>query len=251
MPWRSDSDLEARVCRWEVSIAGEVFQELKKLARKAGVSIKHVVLAAHLRVMALLAGQEEAVTGVVANGRVEAEDGERVLGLFLNTLPFRLQLHGGNLDDLVRQTAAAEYALLPYRRFPLAELQRMNGGSPLFVTLFNFIHFHVYRQLYQISGLRMTGGGFEQTNFAFVANFQLDPLERSLHLGLSYDEALIEKDQIEAIAGYYRKALECLAYKPEARYEWSPCCLGRSVSRSCGDGRNGGADCCSDLAGAV
>ena len=90
------------------TIPTEVSQSLKRLGKKAGVPLKSVLLAAHLRVLSLLNNQTDVLTGLVSNGRLEETDGERVLGLFLNTLPLRLQLTGGTWLDLVRQVFATE-----------------------------------------------------------------------------------------------------------------------------------------------
>src|SRR5262249_52052078 len=74
----------------------EVAEGLKLLARSAAVPLKSVLLAAHLRVLSFLSGQLDVITGLVSNSRPEENGGERVLGLFLNTLPFRLKLSGGS-----------------------------------------------------------------------------------------------------------------------------------------------------------
>src|SRR5690606_18645636 len=66
----------------------ELLTRLEDFARTAGVPFKSVVLAAHLRVMSLITGSSDVVTGLTANGRPEETDGADVLGLFLNTVPF-------------------------------------------------------------------------------------------------------------------------------------------------------------------
>jgi non-ribosomal peptide synthetase component F len=97
--------------------------------------------------MRLLGGQSDVLTGVVTNCRLEESDGERALGLFLNTVPLRQSLTGGSWLDLVRETFAAEREMLPHRWFPLAEMQRRLGGRHLFEAVFNFVHFHVYESV--------------------------------------------------------------------------------------------------------
>ena len=114
----------------EVPLAREVSDRLRQLAQSAGVPLKSVLLAAHLRVMSLLSGQSDVVTGLVTNGRPEEMDGERALGLFLNTLPFRLKLSGGNWVDLVKSTFEAEQELLAFRRYPMAQIQKDLNGQP-------------------------------------------------------------------------------------------------------------------------
>ena len=97
MPWSQAGNVEPQPRTLKGDIPKSVAERLSALARALGVSIKLIALAAHIRVMNLISGQLDVVTGFVANGRIETEDGERVLGLFLNTLPFRIQLRGRKL----------------------------------------------------------------------------------------------------------------------------------------------------------
>jgi len=202
--------IEAR--RVEAILQDELMQGLKLLCVDARASMKYVALAAHISVIGLISGQKDIVTGLVSNGRPETESGEEVLGLFLNTLPLRIQLHGQRWIELVRDVATAEAALLPFRRFPLAEIQRIGGSKPIFETLFNFVHFHVFRELDTIKGIRVTNaGGFEQTNFPFVTTFSLDPLGEKLRLRIDYEGTFIKNEEVDAILNYYLAALHFLA----------------------------------------
>jgi microcystin synthetase protein McyA len=74
--------VQPRLLDREVRLGGEVSAGLRKLARSAGVPLKSVLLAAHLRVLSVFSGQRDVLTGLVSNGRVEETDGERVLGCF-------------------------------------------------------------------------------------------------------------------------------------------------------------------------
>jgi amino acid adenylation domain-containing protein len=203
-----------------VPIPAERADGLRRLAQRAGVPVKSVLLAAHLRVLSLLSGDPDVMTGLVSNGRPEEEGGERVLGLFLNTLPVRARLEGGTWIDLVRQVFAAERDQLPYRRFPLAEVQRMAGGQMLFETVFNFVHFHVYESIGGLRGLDvLAGGGFEEANYPFAANFSLAGTAGPIEMRFDYDATEFGEEAIRTIAGYYERTLSRLAEDPEARYE--------------------------------
>ena len=85
-------------------ISPEQVEELQRLARRAQVPIKSVLLAAHLKVLSLLSGQSDVVTGMQVNGRPEREGGDEAYGLFLHTKPLRLRLEPGTWLDLIRQT---------------------------------------------------------------------------------------------------------------------------------------------------
>jgi amino acid adenylation domain-containing protein/non-ribosomal peptide synthase protein (TIGR01720 family) len=204
----------------DVPLSPEICEGLKQLALSAQVPLKSVLLAAHLRVLSLLGGQSDVLTGLVANGRPEQTDGERVLGLFLNTLPFRLRLSGGTWIDLVRSVFEAERELLPHRRYPMVEIQRRKGGQPLFETSFNFVHFHVYQRVLGLKNLQLLGGKFfEQTNFTFVADFSLEPNSSQIELSFAYDTSKLCSQQINRISGYYVRALAAMASEPLKRYE--------------------------------
>ncbi|AGP35405.1 hypothetical protein SCE1572_13250 [Sorangium cellulosum So0157-2] len=198
-----------------VPISAETSAALKVLASAAGVPIKSVLLAAHLRVMSLLCGQPDVVTGLVVNGRPEMRDADRALGLFLNTVPFRQAVCHATWLDLARDVFANERRMLPYRRYPLAHLQR--HGTPLFASAFNFTHFHVYDGLDVLGVARFKDGRFfEHTNLALTAHFSLSLGRSDVELQLLFGAPDISSAQIEAIAGYYARTLEAMARAPSA-----------------------------------
>jgi amino acid adenylation domain len=218
LPQWSKSHNLTNNCDYLVPLSLQISQNLKQLSKKMGVPLKSVLLAAHFRVLNLITNQTDIITGLVSNGRLEDTDGERVLGLFLNTLPLALQLRGGTWLDLVRQTFDIERECLSWRRYPLAELQKTFGGQPLFDTAFNFIHFHVYQGIIGVKDLEILGGKFfNQTNFTLLANFSLHPLSSQIELTLKYDGNLLGEKQIEMIGGYYQKALTAIANQGELR----------------------------------
>jgi amino acid adenylation domain-containing protein len=212
-----------RVLTRGVRIPPEVASGLANLARQTAVPIKSVLLAAHVRTLGLLSGQAEILTGLVANGRPEEAEGDTILGLFLNVTPFRYSLAGGTWIDLVQAAFDAEREALPFRRYPMARLQRSLGGEPLFETCFNFVHFHIYENVRTLPGIEVVDARFdEQTSFSLVANFSLGSTsERSMVLDLSYDPGRFGEDQIHCIAEYYSRCLEALATAPESRYEYT------------------------------
>ncbi|HVT17364.1 MAG TPA: amino acid adenylation domain-containing protein [Thermoanaerobaculia bacterium] len=215
--WPAPAMRVARMGRQAVDVPAWVLAGLARAARDAGLPQKTLLLALHARVLGAVCGSAEVVTGLVANGRLERRGGERVLGLFLNTLPLRLGAGGGTWIALGRRAFQAERDAVPYRRYPLAELQRALGGRQLFETVFNFVNFHVYQGLAGVAGLEALDGLFyEQTNFTLAANFIQDPLAGGLRLHLDYDAARCDDAQGQTIAGLYLAALEAFAAAPDS-----------------------------------
>src|SRR6185369_14181156 len=163
----------------------------------------------------------DVLTGIASHGRPETADGERVLGLFLNTLPFRQELSGGTWLDLIQNTFQAEHELLPFRRYPMAQMQQDTGDdTPLFEVLFNFVHFHVYEELQNVSGLEVLGlDGVAETNFTLEASFALALEGSQIALELRYDAAELSAEQIDALSGYYERTLLAMTTNPHERYD--------------------------------
>jgi amino acid adenylation domain-containing protein len=199
-----------------------VVEGLRQVARHAEVPLKSVLLSAHLRVLSRLAGRTDVVTGLVSTGRPEQVGGERILGLFLNALPFRLDLAGGTWSELIAQVFAAEREMLPHRRYPLAEVQRRLGGETLLETDFNYLHYHVLEEVE-----RLAGGGinvlsmdyFEYTNFALSVTFGLIAHGSALSFSLAVNPRVVEKSRFQRMAGYYLRALAAIAEAPHGRYD--------------------------------
>jgi amino acid adenylation domain-containing protein len=201
-------------------LPAELADALGRVARRAGATLKSVLLAAHLRAMGAAAGTDDVTVGVVANGRPEGGDGERVLGLFLNTLPLRLRPGRGSWLDLVRAAFDAERRMLPFRRFPVAELQRMRGGEPPFEVLFNFVHFHVMDRVAAEEGgrfvrARSTG----TTNFPLGVTFAQGAGGAGVQLAVEYDAARFSDAQVERLLAAHLAVLERMAADPDARHD--------------------------------
>ncbi len=204
----------------QVTFGEELSQSVRHIAQSASVPVKSLLLAVHLRVMAVLGGDDDVLTALISNGRPEEEDGDRLLGLFLNTLPFRMKLRAGTWNALVRETFQAELDQLPFRRYPLAELQRRQGGQPLFETAFNYIHFHVYENVAQASNVTVIDYvDFEETDFPLMSNFVMEPGSNVLQLYLNYQPAEFSYAQVKTIGEYYERCLKSLVANPEQQQQ--------------------------------
>ncbi len=218
--WPVEGKLAGRARDVVVAIPGETLDGLRAVSRAVGVPLKSVLLAAHLKVLSRWTGRREVITGLVANGRPETEGSDRALGLFLNTLPFRAHLGAESWAGLVRATFETEREMLPHRRFPLAELQAERDGGPLFDTVFNFVHFHVYQAVQEAPGVELLDWyGYEETDFPLGPSFQLDPSGTRLDLRLSYQESEVDSRQAEAMAGTYVRALAAMVSAPDVLHE--------------------------------
>jgi amino acid adenylation domain-containing protein len=202
--------LEVR--RLAVPITQENSSRLKAAAREGGVPLKALLLAAHMKVVSALSGQREVFTGLLINGRPEIRDGEQLIGAFLNTVPVRMNLESGTWADLARRAQEAETELLPFRRYPIQELQRLHGAERLFDTIFNYTHFHVMGRLPEISGLEVLDvRGSEQTYYPLTAQFSVNEFTSRIELALDYRTLTLDEDEVRKIALCYGRVVAAIA----------------------------------------
>ncbi|MCU7645699.1 non-ribosomal peptide synthetase [Pseudomonas piscis] len=119
-------------------------QRLRQQVRHHGVSAASLFHLAWALVLGRTCGRDDVLFGTVLLGRLQAGAGaDRALGMFINTLPLRLQLAGLNVVDGLRQVQERLSALLAHEQAPLSLAQRCSAvapPTPLFNALLNYRH---------------------------------------------------------------------------------------------------------------
>ncbi|MEU0254907.1 amino acid adenylation domain-containing protein [Streptomyces sp. NPDC006184] len=214
---RTDEDLPEVVIH-DVGLPEGLSARLIERAHQLRIPVKSLLLAAHTAVLGFVAGTNDVLTGYEHSGRPEAEGGETVPGLFLNTVPFRLRLpEKGTWADLARSVYEAESDMLPHRRFPMAEIKRAVGNRDmLFETVFNFTHFHVLKSLGERDGFALVRSVVNaQTEFPFRAEFSQDAVSDEVLLSIHYHPDVFDAARMARMGTYYTQALALLAADPE------------------------------------
>ncbi|KAB8192907.1 AMP-binding protein, partial [Lysobacter maris] len=194
------------------------------LAQKLGVPLQAVLLAGHYKVLSAFSGSTSAFTCVTHNGRPETDKADRGLGLFLNSLPLAIDVESGSWESLIRKAAACSAAAVPYRRYPMLNVQQDIGRTLESVT-FNYTHFHVYNDMQEASGdqLQVLGSsGFERTNFDLQVDVARSVGDDMLRMALVYDTGAFDEALIRRIASYYLTAYERMLADPGAAHDGSP-----------------------------
>ncbi|WP_064273689.1 non-ribosomal peptide synthetase [Streptomyces sp. RTd22] len=128
----------------QATVETELADAIREQARRAGVSSASVCHLAWSMVLSRLTGRSDVVFGTVLFGRMQAGAGaERGIGLFINTLPVRVEVGAQGALDAVRDTHGLLAEVLRHEHAPLVVAQRCSQvppGSPLFTTLLNYRH---------------------------------------------------------------------------------------------------------------
>ncbi|HKV06813.1 MAG TPA: amino acid adenylation domain-containing protein [Thermoanaerobaculia bacterium] len=215
-PAAAPGSAETRNLRFRVDPA--LSEAAHRAAQEAGVPLKSLLLAIQLQVSSVLGGTPDVLTALVSHGRPEHADGERALGLFLNTLPLRLRLRGASWTGLAREVFDLERRMLPFRRFPFAEMQRREGGRLDLEIAFNYLHYHVYQGTLGVQEIEVLGEqDYEETNFPLVVHVLLDPLAHHLWIHLGYRTSELDAGEVQRFGDYLLRALAAAASRPASR----------------------------------
>jgi amino acid adenylation domain-containing protein len=182
-------------------------QQLRRQARRLGVSLASLCHLAWAQVLARATGRDEVVFGTVLLGRMQAGDGaERALGLFINTLPLRLDVNEVGAESAVLQAHIRLSGLLAHEHAPLALAQRCSGvaaGTPLFSALLNYRH-NSGEDTALPTGVTLLDSQ-ERTNYPFVLSVE----DGGDSLGLTAQ--VRQPIEAQSVCGYMAQALSALA----------------------------------------
>jgi amino acid adenylation domain-containing protein len=133
-----------QIQEFQLSLDAELARGLRAQARTVGVSAAALFHAAWAVVVGRCSAKDDVVFGSVLLGRMEGgAELQRVLGMFINTLPVRFDLATCSVGELVRNTHNELIDLLKYEQTPLAVAQRcsgIKGAAPLFSAVLNYRH---------------------------------------------------------------------------------------------------------------
>ncbi|WP_445234360.1 amino acid adenylation domain-containing protein, partial [Duganella rhizosphaerae] len=187
--------------------------QLRAQARAQGVSSASLMHLAWAQVLARLSGRRDVVFGTVLFGRMQGGAGsDRVLGMFINTLPVRISIDGRGAADGVRGTHTLLTQLLRHEHASLALAQRSSGvaaQTPLFSSLLNYRHSVVHTgDAEQQSNDAWEGvnviGGEERTNYPLTLS--VDDLGQDFVLSVQVDQSVAA----DRVCAYMQTALEQL-----------------------------------------
>ncbi len=196
-------------------------ERLRALAREHGLTLNTFVQAAWSLVVADFSGGRDVVFGVVRACRRSAlPEAEKMVGLFINTLPLRVRVAAEQpVIEWLRDIRAAYVAQRPFEHTPLQAVQAASE-VPKGTSLFDSII--VYNDALMDSTMRAQGGAFARREFSWIeqTNFPVTLFgygEPELLLKVSYNKALVSDAIGSSMLARAIAALACFAAQAERR----------------------------------
>ncbi|WP_122869408.1 non-ribosomal peptide synthetase, partial [Pseudomonas viridiflava] len=183
--------------------------KVRDQSRLLGVSAASLMHLAWAQVLGHLSGRESVVFGTVLLGRLHGTEGvERALGVFINTLPLRIELGSQSVRDAVLDTHRRLTGLLAHEHAQLALAQRCSAlpaGAPLFNTLLNYRHSAAHKAADDATV--QAWQGIEVLNAEERSNYPLTLSVDDLGEGFSFTAQATPGIEPQRICDYLHEAL--------------------------------------------
>jgi len=203
----------------ETIVDAELTANLQSLARDCEVTLSTVVQAAWALLLSRYSGETDVVFGVTRACRHVPIDGaDRMIGVFINTLPLRVQVEPElPVRSFLKQLRTQSVAVRPFEHTPLASVHALSSvpsRASLFESLIVFERYDLTEFL-QKQGGRWTRREFhlqEQTNYPVTVYGYAGT---QLRLKISFSRARMDTAAAHRMIGHLQTLLEGLASHPD------------------------------------
>ncbi|MFD7453398.1 amino acid adenylation domain-containing protein [Kitasatospora sp. NPDC059827] len=200
-----------------VELDAPEFAALTGWARTRGLTVNTVVQGAWATVLGTLTGLRDIVFGGTVSGRPPELPGvEGMVGLFINTLPVRVDLDPAqSFTELLSALQDRQSLLLPHQHLGLDTIQRNAGVGDLFDSVLVFENYPLDPQALagEVAGLRLTGLRAGDANHYPLSLMAL-PGER-LRLQIGYDTARFTPAEAALVAERLLHVLRTAQAEPD------------------------------------
>jgi len=215
--------LPSAAASWSAELDPALADGLEALARKLRITVNTLVQGAWGILLSRYSGRRTVLFGVLVSGRPPALQGvELIVGMFLNTLPFRVDVEPGQtLDRWLAGLREQQVELAQYEYSPLMRVQQwssMPRGTALFDSIVARKDTTGTRRERESRGSRRDHGGRAQTtfqqNYALLLNLRV---RDGIELKTTYDTARFDAPDVVRFMHQLTKILEAMVAAPEQR----------------------------------
>lgn len=206
-------------------IPGPLYNALRGVGDKEGVTLFMLVLAAFNTLLYRYSGQDDIIVGSPIAGRNQVET-EKIIGFFLNTLVLRTDLSGNptfrQLLSRVREVCLGAYAHQEIPFEPLLEQLRVKrdlSRTPLFQTMLVLLNTPVAapRPTAETMGLTFIPVKIDNGTTKFDLSLTMTETANGIDSVLDYNVDLFDAPTIRRLIGHFLTLLEGIAQNPNQR----------------------------------
>lgn len=207
-----------RGSRFEFAIDEKLTAQLQDMARKAGVTLYMLLLAAFNVLLSAYAGQDDIIIGSPIAGRPHA-DLERIIGMFVNTLALRNFPAGEKtFSGFLQEVKATTLGAYDHQNYPFdmlvnkLDLPGDISRNPLFDTVFSFHNSEEGEKI--LDGLEITPYPWKNLTAKFDLTLHTVQLAQSLQCAFEYRVDLFRVETIGRMSNHLINILQSILADP-------------------------------------
>ncbi|OAB26482.1 hypothetical protein PMSD_25175 [Paenibacillus macquariensis subsp. defensor] len=193
---------------------------IREFAKAEGIPARSVCFAAYIFMLYLSTYQRDFTVGLIENNRPLCEDGEKILGCFLNTVPFSVTISKTmSWREFIQTINKKMIQLKHYGRLPVTKIMQHAGNSLIEAYInnfFNYVDFHVYDQLERRLESDWQLGVEEYYKTEIPLDFICMHTPSEFFLKVSYSQEHYTEKQIQNYFTYFEKILCSLLEQPDS-----------------------------------
>ncbi len=202
-------------------------KQLVAQSKVYNVGVREICFAAYLYALQMLTYDDELLVGLVTNNRPVADDGDKILGCFLNTIPFRINIpETTTCKGLVSLVNNKVLETREHQQMSLFEMmnqvnQTGFANKRLFNAIFTYIDFHIFKDLDE-EGLtdenETQSGSLNVDLYEKVdtdLEFTLGIWNASIHLSISFSKSRFGEEYVQRLWSYFERVMHSIVQSPE------------------------------------
>ncbi|MBR8840828.1 MAG: amino acid adenylation domain-containing protein, partial [Stigonema ocellatum SAG 48.90 = DSM 106950] len=215
-----DQSNQSETCdRQHFQLSETVSATLQSLVQEQNLTLNTLVQGSWALLLSRYSRESDVVFGITVSGRPPTLLGvESMVGLFINTLPLRVQISA--TDELLpwlQQLQVQQVELQQYSYSPLVEIQGWSDvprGRALFESIVVFENYPIDATLQeQSAGLDISNvRTFEKTNYPLTV---IAVPGQELSVEMAYDSSYFDACTIRRMLGHFQTLLEGIASHPQ------------------------------------
>lgn len=222
LPFNKNIGDQHGVTNFTYELPEQLINDMVNLSETGLASLKHLFLSAFSFLLKFTTGENDLTFGLVTNSRPELEDGDKIIGCFTNTVPFRVKIESKrSVSDFASGIDSQAKKLKAFDKLSLIEIMKViheetTGANPIFDIIFNYVDFHIYETVHNSS--EVSDGiideqprGNTNTLFDFTV-CKSDRNKNKFIVNLNYRSGLYDQSEIDRLFNYYIRILKLIVY---------------------------------------
>jgi amino acid adenylation domain-containing protein/non-ribosomal peptide synthase protein (TIGR01720 family) len=205
----------------QLQLSAATTTALQSFIKRSQITLNTLIQGLWSVILSCYSGEKDIVFGATSSGRpVSLSGADSIVGLFINTLPVRINLDTEiDLISWLQELQNKQLEIRQYEYSSLSEIQQwseISQGIPLFESIVVFQNLSVDTEVQAwISSLNIRHlQAFQQTNYPLNIVVELNP---NLEIKIDYDSRRFDTDAITRMLGHWQNLLEAVVNNPQAK----------------------------------